>query len=230
MERGPLQSAFEAPRPAPPGGRTFRTWPGRPRRQAEEGAGRLDPPAAPPEPARGGAGGTVPEGRRRCAPSAPRGSPGAEAAQSPIVAPGWPPQSGFCSSANSAAGTADCSPGAGGGEVPGQGRPPGRARGRAVVRAAAAGPCRGRGREAEAGREPGKKPRLPNSTESSGRSKTDLSPRAWPRTQCANGHDGMPVGSLQFAKEKSCGSLFFLPLFSPGQNLKSNFLLNNNNN
>lgn len=60
MERGPLQSAFEAPRPAPPGGRTFRTWPGRPRRQAEEGAGRLDPPAAPPEPARGGAGGTVP--------------------------------------------------------------------------------------------------------------------------------------------------------------------------
>lgn len=35
------------------------------------------------------------------------------AAQSPIVAWEWPPQSGFCSSANSAASTTDCGPGRG---------------------------------------------------------------------------------------------------------------------
>lgn len=40
---------------------------------------------------------------------------GAGAAQSPIVAWGQPPQSGFCSSTNFGAGTTDCRPRAGGG-------------------------------------------------------------------------------------------------------------------
>lgn len=129
-ERGFLQSVFEAA----PEGRRFRTW----RRAAEWGGGSHPetariaasdtPPPAPllllpppsgaatrlPSPREGPwAGGALavrpgPGGRGPGAPLVPQGSPRGEAAQSPIVAGGWPPQSGFCSSANSAAGTADC--------------------------------------------------------------------------------------------------------------------------
>lgn len=174
-----------------------------------------------------------PRGHGPRAPFGPAGEPqGVRAAQSPIVAGGWPPQTGFCSSANSAAGTTDCGRAGGGLRArPGaRGSRPSGGLGPALAGSLPGGPAGFVA--AESGKEQGRNqpPRLPHSAESSTRP-TPHSRESW-RTELPPQHNAQTRSterSPPFAKEQSRRSPLPLPvpLFSHGQRLKSNFYLLN---